>query len=165
MSTGKTRKKINKKKKSKFNIKIIKLNSLLSSLSTAQSRKLAKLVFGWCLDHLGENFRKKHKDLEIQLDYTPKIDYYGEYFIEEDIRLIKIFMNHNKTVKDFISSGLHEYVHDMLPDTKYDVLYKKYGYKNHPHEKKANKIANNFTLICWEDIRFKLNNQICKNRS
>lgn len=142
-------------------LKKIRLNSLISSLSTYEAKRLARLIFNWCLDHLGENCRKKNKELEIELDYTPDPDCYGEYLIEEDRRAIIIYMNHNKTIEHFVETCLHEFCHDLLPDSKYEILQRKYGYKNHPHEKKANKISENFTLVCWDDIKNKVSQQIC----
>lgn len=153
---------IKKNRRMSRKLKKIRLNSLISNLSTYEAKRLTKLVFNWCLDHLGENFRKKNKDLEVELDYTLNPDCYGEYLIEEDRRVIIIYMNHNKTVAHFVETCLHEFSHDLLPDSKYEILQKKYGYKNHPHEKKANKISERFTYVCWNDIMCKVNSQICK---
>jgi hypothetical protein len=140
--------------------KKINYNTPLASLSVRELKKITKLVIVWCLDHLGENRRVKNKPLEIELDFNPDEKYCGEYDREEDRRIIKIFINDinkNKKIKDLIATGLHEFRHDLQPFYLYDYLYHKYGYKNHPHEREARRTEKNFSHVCWEDIKHKVN--------
>lgn len=134
----------------------MRLNSHISKLSTKELKKLTRLIVKWCLDHLGENKYMKHRDLRIELDYNPDETDYAEFDMDEDGRVIRVFVVVNVTIKDFISSVLHEYCHGLQVWYKYDKLYEEYGYKKHPFEKAARKIEERFTHVCWDDIRLKL---------
>jgi hypothetical protein len=116
----------------------------------------------WCFDHLGENRRRQELTIELNYDKNEK-DYYGDYDVEDGEAVIRIYMNVNKTIKDLISSVIHEYVHNLQPNSTYDKLYRRYGYKNHPHEKEARKIEEKFWAICWDDVKHKIDKIIDKS--
>lgn len=140
----------------------MRINSSLSKLSTKQVKRITRIIIDWCFDHLGEN-KRIHKDLKVVLDFkTDEKVYCADYDIDDDERLITIYMNMTKTVKDLIQNCLHEYQHDLQPNSTYEKLYKRYGYKNHPHEKEARKIEERFWAICWEDIKSRVDKAIDK---
>ena len=135
----------------------LRIYTSLKHLTIPQVKRLSKVIVIWCIDHLGEN-KRIHKPLFLELNAdTTDSDTLAEYEIEEDKRTIRIFLHSIKTIKDLISCIIHENIHDIQPTTtKYDKLYKKYGYANHPHEKHARKMEDKFTRICWDDIRPKV---------
>lgn len=141
----------------------MRFNSSIKDWSTKDIKFLVRAIINWCIDHLGENTRISHKNLRIELDFNEEESDYGEYDRDEEDRIIKIYMARNKTIKDMVGSGLHEYVHDLQPYHVYDKLTEKYGYYNNPQEKEARKIAERFTRICWEDIKYKVKEK-CKKK-
>ena len=135
----------------------MRITASLSRLSKKDVKKISRIILDWCFAHLGENKRIK-KELVLELDYVePKTSGFAEYEIEED-RIIRIFMQSVNTFYDLIASIIHEYTHDLQPVTSYyDKLFEKYKYySRHPFEKQATKMENRFVLVCWEDIRHKI---------
>jgi hypothetical protein len=135
----------------------MRINTSLKGMSRKQIKQICKIIVKWCLAHLGENHRIKKK-LKIETVYnTPVFEGYAEYDIDEEFRIIRVFMDYNPTIKQLISSLLHEFQHNLQPvTTQYDKLQKKYGYHNHPFEKQARKTEERFTKVCWDDIRPKV---------
>ena len=136
----------------------MRINTPLEEMSRQQVKKICKIIIDWCFDHLGENKRIK-KDLLIEMVYdeTDASEGFAEYDIDEENRIIRIFMSANKTIKHLIFSFLHEYTHDLQPvTTKYDKLRRRYGYINHPQEKQARRNEDRFAKVCWNDIRPKV---------
>jgi hypothetical protein len=135
----------------------MRINASLKKVPRKQVKQICKIVVNWCTDHLGQNCHVK-KDLKIEIIYNnPVFEGYAEYYIDEDYRIIRIFMDFNNTIKQLISSILHEFTHDLQPvQSKYDKLQKKYGYRNHPLEKQARRMEDRFTDICWDDIKHKV---------
>ena len=132
----------------------MRINTSLKKMSRKQIKQICRIVIRWCVDHLGENHRIK-KDLKIETVYnTPIFDGFAEYDIDEDNCIIRIYMDFNPTIRHVILACLHEYRHYLQPTTtKYDKLYKKYFYKNHPFEKEARQTEEKFYQVCWEDIK------------
>jgi hypothetical protein len=140
----------------------MRINSPLARLSVKQVKQIVSIIIYWCFNHLGENIRIK-KPLNIELDFESNTFDCAEYDVDEEERIIRIFMINNNNVRDLISAILHEYTHDGQPKAAYDRLYKKYGYSRHPHEKQAYKIEKRFTLVCWNDIKHEIAKKIKKS--
>ncbi len=134
----------------------MRITTSLKKMTRKQIKKICKIIIRWCVDHLGENHRIK-KELRVKLDYIEKYEGKAEYDIDEEHRIITIYVLNAKTIKDLICDCIHEMVHDVQPvTTRYDKLYKKYYYKNHPFEKAARKMEDRFYKVCWGDIRPKV---------
>jgi hypothetical protein len=123
-------------------------------MSRKQIKQICRIIVKWCLAHLGKNHRIKKK-LKIETVYNTTIfDGFAEYDIDDDYRIIRIFMDYTPTIEYLLKNIIHEYCHDLQPvTTKYDKLQKKYGYKNHPLEKQARALEERFYRVCWNDVR------------
>lgn len=138
---------------------MITLNTRINGLDIKIVKKICRIVINWYFDHFGQK-NWKGKPLRIELDFDINTVDYAEYDIEEDERVIKLFMKQNKTIKDIISSLNHEIIHDKQSDTEYQELAKKYSYSKHPHEIEARKFSEKYTSVCWGDIKDRVNKLI-----
>lgn len=113
-------------------------------------RQTAKLIFRWCVENLGKS---KHADTNnLKLWMHRGMRYMGFTSIPEPHRPI-IYVNPNlhKTLKDYVDTIIHEYVHHLQPlKRSYKKLFKIYTYDNHPFEKEAELIAETYAPICMQ---------------
>ena len=115
-----------------------KAKDKIKNYSVSELKHLSKFVFNYCIENLGINNRKR-KPLGFTIDISKKgEDYYGWYDSVEHMIYIKLI--NIKTVKDLVSTIIHEYTHSLQPCRKhYFRLLKEYGYKKHPYEIEARK--------------------------
>lgn len=127
------------------------INSHISGYSPVQLQKIVKLVINWCRMNIGENRRTK-KNLYVRLDFDDDAEDFADFDVEKRGRIITLYICRNKTIKDLISSCIHEYTHALQFWTKYWKLYGQYGYKRHPYEIEAREISEDNYLQCWNEI-------------
>ena len=101
------------------------------------SRKSALLALDWCIEKYGPSRFAALETLRIKLD--SRVDYLGSY--DELDNLILLNPKRHKTLKDWVTTVIHEYTHFRQPIfEKYDDYFERYGrnYDNHPYEITAN---------------------------
>lgn len=108
----------------------------IENYSTKELHKVCKFIFTYCKDNLGYNNRKRIP-LKYILDRSKKYEpYFGWY--ESKKNLITIKMANTKTLKEFVATFIHEYVHSLQPcRTYYFKLLEEHGYDKHPYEIEA----------------------------
>ncbi len=114
------------------------------------TRKNAVKIFDWCKKTFGLSsvngsypklvFHRKKKDVA---------GYYDPWKNE-----IHVFKGKHRTFMGFIGTVIHEFVHYRYHSVKkqYQSLYKIYSYKNHPHEREANKMERKYKWMCYYEI-------------
>jgi hypothetical protein len=120
-------------------------------------RRYALLATKWCKANMGINKRKKT---------LPKVSVRINFRAEETERFIKgvyypyenriiVYSLNCETIEEVVSTIIHEYTHYLQSTVKYEELYKKYFYKNHPYEKEARRNEEIYTRICMKDIKLR----------
>jgi len=121
-------------------------------------RRYALLTTKWCKVNMGTNKRKKT---------LPKVSVRINFRADETERFIKgiYYPNENRiivyslnceTIEEIVSTVIHEYTHYLQSYVKYEELYKRYYYKNHPYEKEARKNEIIYTKKCIKEIKSNL---------
>lgn len=117
-------------------------------------KRYAILTIKWCRENLGVNDRKRTK---LTLDFTDrkrtikKVPICGNYcFWRNKITLHEVTC---KTIKDVVSTMIHEYTHYLQSRTKYKEYEKYYYYSNHPCEREARRNEEKYTDICIKEIK------------
>lgn len=130
------------------------INSRLSQYSDNQKRVIAKLILHWCKINLGEPPGKR---IKLVLDFKDiSYKYYADFEEDEDEGILTVYMRSNLTFKSLIRSILHEMSHALETWGEYDRIYRKVGYKNHPHEIRARRTERLNLQKCWADIKLKI---------
>lgn len=119
-------------------------------------KKYATLTFKWCKKNLGKPRRKKKVKFLVSkkiiyYDETEKEKLYGHYILEKN--KIIIYIKVCKTIKDIVSSVIHEYTHYLQPNYKHLLYLKNYTYKKNPFEIEAKKNEILYTDICLKEIK------------
>lgn len=110
-------------------------------------------MIDYCYETFGSSKYQKYLPF-LKIDYKGKIyPHMGEYRNEENEIIINL-PAHNSVI-ELCSTIIHEYVHYLQNMEKYDRLYKKTSYHDHPFEHEANLTANEYK---WECRRYIKNN-------
>jgi Zn-dependent peptidase ImmA (M78 family) len=109
----------------------------------------AQQTFKWCKKFLGTNLRKK-KPIKLSLIKQDK-DNFGSYDAEKN----KIIIYHENclTVKDIVSTVIHEYTHYLQSNKGYFMFMEYYDYNSHPFEQEARVNEQKYTNRCVRYIR------------
>jgi hypothetical protein len=117
----------------------------------------AKKILSWCKKEYGKSkFYKKYPKLYLyRIPWEPKD--YGYFLI--DFNEIILFKKPHNTFVEFIDTIIHEYIHYLQDQTKYDKLLPKgkNNYKNHPFEKESYSIASRDKFKCKKELFSKPN--------
>lgn len=117
-------------------------------------KKYARLTLKWCESFFGYNERKKYKPKLVFKTQEKKYKnslIYGNYCFYRNI--ITIFLPNNTTVKDIISTTIHEYTHYLQKRLKYRVYEQYYYYSTNPYEREAKRNEEKYTDTCLKDIK------------
>lgn len=116
-----------------------------------------KQAIKWCEYNLGINERKRKK-LEVIISdrkrKSGKFVYYGNYCFYRNKMVI--YIENCKSLKEIVSTIIHEYTHYLQSRTKYEAYEEYYYYSNHPYERQARRNEIKYTKICLSFIRKKL---------
>jgi hypothetical protein len=109
------------------------LKSIRQHMTRLISKKSAKLALDWCISKYGPSRFADLDSLQIRLD--SKMEDFGVYDEIDNI----IFLNPKRhtTLKEWVETVIHEYVHFKQPIyEKYSKYFEEYGrnYNNHPYE-------------------------------
>jgi hypothetical protein len=112
----------------------VKAKTKIKDLSKSQLRKVLKNSITFCEQHLGINYRKSDP-LQVVWSNKKTKQTYGWYDpVDNSIQISADC----ETVSDLTKTLIHEWTHHLQPIlSKYEKLYKKYGYANHPMEIEA----------------------------
>lgn len=117
-------------------------------------KKYATLTIKWCRLNLGVNDRKRTK---LKFEFTSrkrtikKAMVYGNYcFWRNKITLHEPTC---KSIKDVVSTIIHEYTHYLQSRTKYQEYEKKYYYSTNPYEREARRNEEKHTTACIKEIK------------
>jgi len=117
-------------------------------------KKYAILAMKWCRLNFGVNDRKRTK---LEFEFTSrkrtikKVMVYGNYcFWRNKITLHEPAC---ETIKDVVSTIIHEYTHYLQSRPKYREYEKKYYYSANPYEKEARRNEEKYTATCIKEIK------------
>lgn len=114
----------------------------------------ANATLEWCKDNLGINERKR-RELELGISHKKRMSgkfiFYGKYCFYRN--RIVIYIENCVTLKDLISTIIHEYTHYLQSRTKYAEYEKTYYYSTNPYERQAKRNEVKYTKLCLSDIR------------
>lgn len=119
-------------------------------------KSYAKYALRWCEDNLGINPRKRKRlslVVSIRKRMQGKFVYYGNYCHNRN--QITIYINNCSTLKELISTIIHEYTHYLQPMGRYKEYEKYYYYSTHPFERQAKRNEVKYTQPCLSSIRGK----------
>jgi hypothetical protein len=81
---------------------------------------------------------------------------YGEYVETPAGNIIYIYYNNIPDLELYINTFIHEYVHSTQDMNLYHDIAEESGMKDHPYETDAQYIADQYTQIALDTIKFKL---------
>ena len=137
---------------------MIQLNTKVSSLGINQIYSITNMALRWCRREMGVYRRRKYDPI-----WTVKrgVDGdCGEFDCDENI--VFIYWNNCETVKELISTCIHEWTHQLQPIASRYWEYEG-DYYNHPMEKEARDNEKNLTPLLWEYINPKINKNARSN--
>jgi len=119
-------------------------------------KSYTKYALKWCEENLGINPRKRKK-LSLVISERKrkkgKFVYYGNYCSNKN--QITIYIKNCDSMKDLISTIIHEYTHYLQPMGRYKEYEKYYYYSTHPFERQAKRNETRYTQPCLSFIRNK----------
>lgn len=129
---------------------MIYLNTPVSTLGRSNAIALTRRTLKWCERTLGTNGRKRYRLRAYVRRGPDDDDICGEYDCWDNE--IYIYWDKCDTVRELISTCIHEWTHSLQPIlTKY---YKYPGtYSRNPYERQARYNEKKWTPICWKEIR------------
>lgn len=135
---------------------MITLNTRTRKFSRADRVRIIDMTMRWCKKNLGINRRKWTDVTWKSLRYDDDPLDCGQYLPEEN--QIEIYWSNLVTVRELVSTCIHEWVHYKQPIlTKYHKW--KGSYKTNPYEIEATKLEKKYTPVCWQDIQHKVNSK------
>ena len=127
--------------------------------STKDKRALAEKVVAWSVEKLGLK-RMTSLNIDVKLKKLPEGEF-GSCDIQDNIRNFTIEVNKNVSLKDFVSTIIHEMVHVKQFARKemsaYDMKWKsknipeKTDYMDLPWEKEAYRLEAKLVKEIWEE--------------
>jgi hypothetical protein len=133
-------------------------------------KKYAILTIEWCKNNMGIRKTKKKeltlkfsdKDGYITINYKRKKEFKRKYPIQGSYchyrNLITIYEPNCKTIKDVVSTIIHEYTHYLQSMYQYEKFEKIYFYSQNPLEKEALNNEEKYTNKCIKEVRLIINN-------
>jgi hypothetical protein len=132
-------------------MKKIKLTTPMSELTTHQKRRLCRYGIVFCRKQFGAPLSKMPISYSIAI-LPGNQDFYGQYNPEDN--RIHVFSRNTETIKQFIMTFIHEYVHSTQPIKEhYNRLLNIYGYDEHPYEIEAEAGASNYYSKFWSGFK------------
>lgn len=123
-------------------------------IDTKTKIKISTEALKWCKDYLGINERKRTK-LRLECSVRPRTIkrsiVYGNYCFWRN--KITIYLPHCESVRDIVSTMIHEYTHYLQSRPKYQYYQSNYYYSTNPYEREAKRNEDKFTDICLNDIK------------
>lgn len=122
-------------------------------MSRDEVTRLINITLRWCKRHFGIN-RRKTWELTWRVIKSDDPRDCGQYLPEEN--QIEIYWNNMTSMKEIVATCIHEWTHYKQPIlTKY---HKWNGsYSKNPFEIEARKKEREFTPLCWNEIKDKVN--------
>ena len=109
-------------------------------------------VLNWCWDNLGSSKFQSHKKPDIIYDWVAS-DLVGEWVSSENE--ITIYVNEIDSLKEFIQTIIHEYVHYLQSPIWYSRHWNRkpnQEYFDHPYEFEAEEVAVEYWKVCKKEI-------------
>ena len=114
----------------------------------------AQQTLKWCKKYLGHNLRKR-KPIKLSVLKNPKNlddkNDCGSYHSHEN-RIIIYYVN-CPTIKEIVSTVIHEYTHYLQSNKQYYEFTEYYNYFSHPFEVEARKNEELYTNRCVRYIK------------
>lgn len=133
---------------------LVKINTRTSRIDAPTMMNIATYTMDWCINNLPPP-KKKGKLLEILFQWDDRHDEMGRF--TSKYNWICVNMHHMSSVRDIVSTTIHEYCHATQDLKGYKKILREVGYNRHPQEKEANKYEKKYTTLCWKSIRKKIN--------
>lgn len=128
-------------------------NTKIEDIKHKDLKRVADLCFDWCCDNLGY---KKRNSPTIRLSKKKfKSDpFYGEADDSDIVIYPNTFIQFGNCLKKFIAIIIHEFRHTQQKGgiKRYNKLYAKHGYWNHPMEIEARQFEKLWNE-CYRDIK------------
>jgi len=109
-------------------------------------------VLNWCWDNLGSSKFQSYKKPDIIYDWVAS-DLVGEW-VSSDNEII-VYVNEIDSLKEFIQTIIHEYVHYLQSPIWYSRHWNRkpnQKYFDHPYEAEAEGVAVEYWKVCKKDI-------------
>ena len=109
-------------------------------------------VINWCWDNLGSSKFQSYKKPDIIYDWVAS-DLVGEWVSSENE--ITIYVNEIDSLKEFIQTIIHEYVHYLQSPIWYTRHWNRkpnQKYFEHPYEAEAELVAVMYWKVCKRKI-------------
>ena len=109
-------------------------------------------VGNWCWDNLGSSKFQSHKKPDIIYDWVTS-DLLGEWVSSDNE--ITIYVNEIDSLKEFIQTIIHEYVHYLQSPSWYTRHWNRkpnQKYFDHPYEAEAEVVAVMYWKVCKKDM-------------
>ena len=133
---------------------MIHLHTSTRNWKRREISRIVNLTMSWCRNNLGINNRKSY-ELNIRiLKNTESEDECGQY--EAEWNEIEIYWNNMLSIKEIISTCIHEWAHSKQPIRSQYFKWKG-SYHRNPFEVEARKYEKIYTPICWKEIKSKVN--------
>ena len=114
-------------------------------------RKHISGMLEFCFTTFGYSLYQPHYPI-IKIDYNNKLKgMLGEY--DGDENTISINLKYHKSVVELCSTVIHEFIHYLQNMDRYNKLYKKVGYNDHPFEIEATELSNHWKKECRNFIK------------
>ena len=117
--------------------------------------RIGRQVEKWCRTHLGINNRKKYQPVITYYKSMPDDGDMGEYRYWDNE--IIVYYNNCESVADLIRTILHEWQHQLQPMGKYERMLGEHGYEEHPLEKEAEAVEEQYYKQVWMAIKPTIN--------
>lgn len=115
--------------------------------------KYSKLALKWCVNKFGKNNRKKRELIlkpKKTIKYQKRSKVFGIYCFYRNT--IYIYLNNCDSIKDIVSTIVHEYTHYLQSSTKYHYYQNVYYYTQNPLEIEAKTNETLYTNDCLNYI-------------
>ena len=109
-------------------------------------------VINWCWDNLGSSKFQSHEAPDVYYDWAAS-DLLGEWVSSENE--ITIYVNEIDSLKEFIQTIIHEYVHYLQSPIWYSRHWNRkpnQKYFEHPYEAEAELVAVMYWEVCKRKI-------------
>lgn len=117
-------------------------------------KRYATYALKWCIKYFGLCDRKRRKLLFRFSERKRKMDnfdIFGNYcFYRNEII---IYLPNNNTIRDIISTVIHEYTHYLQVRRKYREYEITRYYSQNPLERQAKRNEEKYTNICLKEIK------------
>lgn len=123
--------------------------SYSSDLTRQERREIGEFCLDYCIHNIG---LPRHKRIpKFSITKGKGDGTYGLYF--SDTKTICVYYTECKSVGDIVDTFIHEYIHHIQNLRSYNTLLREYGYRNHPLEVEAVRIAKEHRRKCLEQFR------------